>query len=39
VLSATALLAGLASPAASYRDPDATRTRLTIYQPSRPPGL
>jgi hypothetical protein len=39
VLSATALIAGLASPAASYRDRDATRSRLTIYHPSRPPGL
>ena len=33
-LSALALLSAAASPAASYDDPDATRTRLTIYDPA-----
>jgi hypothetical protein len=30
-LSALAILSALASPSASYEDPDATRTRLTKY--------
>jgi hypothetical protein len=33
-LAALALAAALTSPPASYEDPDATRTRLTIYDPA-----
>ena len=33
-LAALAILSALASPAASYEDPDATGTRLTIYDPA-----
>jgi hypothetical protein len=33
-LAALALAAAAASPPASYEDPDATRTRLTIYDPA-----
>lgn len=33
-LAALAILSALASPSASYEDPDATRTRLTIYDPA-----
>jgi Domain of unknown function (DUF4383) len=33
-LSALAILSGLASPTSSYEDPDAIRTRLTIYDPA-----
>ena len=36
-LAGTALLSALVSPAASYADKDATATRLTIYEPGRPP--
>jgi Domain of unknown function (DUF4383) len=33
-LAALAILSALTSPTASYEDPDATRTRLTIYDPA-----
>jgi hypothetical protein len=33
-LAALAILSAVASPTASYDDPDATRTRLTIYDPA-----
>ncbi len=37
-LAGTALLSALVSPTASRVDKDATATRLTIYEPGRPPG-
>ena len=37
-LAGTALLSALASPLASDLDKDATASRLTIYEPGRPPA-